>query len=610
MLLYLFRVVLAMSAAASAAWLLLKLVLWLIKGRISASMAYYLRLTVLFFLLVPLWFLPLKQAPFPAKSPVGNPGVSSQSPAAAEENVAKAEKSEGSPFSPVDFSLLGGIWLTGAALFLSGAFLRRRGCFALLRRDSSPCTDPETLRILQETAGELSLKKYPSAVLNRRTGSPMLAGLCRPVIFLPDTKTQESQLRLVLRHELLHYQRKDLWVKLFVLLAAAIHWFNPIVWVFIHEINLACELSCDEGVAAELSTEGRREYGRAILSALSETQKKQNMLFAPFGSGQQNMKRRLCAIMERNPNRKHAGPAAGVLTAIIFIAGLFAGCSIAPETPAGEDSSSSASVVSTIFSPQEIADEFIRSVSYDRISEKLAVTTPAGLPEDTNMSLHISGRQSMGENGAMSLHLFEEESESESWKMAKTYEATVRADTLLEFDIQFTLMEKDTGEILAAASTVIKGDVESDTSSLSSDEDELLNPVSDSNAFINPLDGDSLTPIAKFGQNGHRGIDFKAEEGTPVYAVHKGTVLLAGQNGSFGNMVEIDHGDGLHSIYAHCSAISVKKGETVEQGRQIATVGNTGNSTGYHLHLEMMKNGTAIDPLSKIPGNQPVSSDK
>ena len=449
MLIFLFRAVLAMSAAGSAAWLLLKIALCLVKKRTSAGVAYYLHLAILFFLLVPLWLLPFKQsAANPAVSLKGD-GISVQSPAAAPPAQWPGEPESPLP-GPADIALLSGIWLVGSALFLSGAFLRRQGCCAALKRNGLPCANPEILRILQETARGLSLKKYPPAVIHSQIGSPMLVGLFRPVIFLPDTTMDEARLRLVLRHELLHYKRKDLWVKLLVLLANAVHWFNPICWLLVREIDFACELSCDEGVAAGLSPEGRREYGQAILAALSETRQKQDMLFVPLSGRPQDMKRRLTAIMERKPNWKFAMPVTAALAVVITTAGLLVGCSAAPETPAKEDTTSQpAPIVSTISSLQEIADAFMESVSYDRPDGRLAFTVPAAFPENTDMSIHIAGRQSMGEGGAMALHLFEEESESGSWEKGKTYETAVSPETLIELDVQFSLMEKETGKILA-----------------------------------------------------------------------------------------------------------------------------------------------------------------
>ena len=95
----------------------------------------------------------------------------------------------------------------------------------------------------------------------------------------------------------------------------------------------------------------------------------------------------------------------------------------------------------------------------------------------------------------------------------------------------------------------------------------------------------------------HSGIDFRTRTGTPVHASGAGTVVSAGRNGGYGNMVEVDHGHGLTTRYAHLSKVLVKKGQRVMAGDVIAKSGNTGRSTGPHLHYEIRKNGKAINPM-------------
>ncbi len=95
----------------------------------------------------------------------------------------------------------------------------------------------------------------------------------------------------------------------------------------------------------------------------------------------------------------------------------------------------------------------------------------------------------------------------------------------------------------------------------------------------------------------HSGIDFRTLTGTAVHASGAGTVVAAGRNGGYGYMVEIDHGQGLSTRYAHLSRIMVEKGQRVMAGDVIAKSGNTGRSTGPHLHYEIRRNGKAIDPM-------------
>ena len=91
-----------------------------------------------------------------------------------------------------------------------------------------------------------------------------------------------------------------------------------------------------------------------------------------------------------------------------------------------------------------------------------------------------------------------------------------------------------------------------------------------------------------YGNSGHRGTDIPAPEGTPILAAHSGTVLVSGWNDSYGNQVLLDNGAGLSTRYAHMTQTAVTAGEAVTAGQVIGYVGNTGDSTGFHLHFEVM----------------------
>ncbi|MDP1527377.1 MAG: peptidoglycan DD-metalloendopeptidase family protein [Rhodocyclaceae bacterium] len=94
----------------------------------------------------------------------------------------------------------------------------------------------------------------------------------------------------------------------------------------------------------------------------------------------------------------------------------------------------------------------------------------------------------------------------------------------------------------------------------------------------------------------HEGIDFIAEPGTPILAAAAGIIMTAERHPQYGNMVEIDHGNGLTTRYAHASALFTQTGELVKRGQRIAAVGSTGRSTGPHLHFEVRINGAAQNP--------------
>ena len=112
--------------------------------------------------------------------------------------------------------------------------------------------------------------------------------------------------------------------------------------------------------------------------------------------------------------------------------------------------------------------------------------------------------------------------------------------------------------------------------------------------------GSRLSPTT--GQPGfHYGLDIAADEGVVIGAFADGTVREVGES-DYGNYLIVDHADGFSTLYAHCSSISAAVGDEVKCGEEIARVGQTGNATGPHLHLEIWKDGAALDPSDYLTG--------
>ncbi len=173
-------------------------------------------------------------------------------------------------------------------------------------------------------------------------------------------------------------------------------------------------------------------------------------------------------------------------------------------------------------------------------------------------------------------------------------EISAAKDTLEKL-IEAAELERQRQEALAAA----QGDASSGGSAGASSGQSAGN-----SGFIHPMPG--LTRISStFGYRDaplpgastyHKGIDYAGPTGTPIYAAMGGVVTVATYSSSAGYWITIDHGNGFATIYMHNSANYVSVGETVTQGQNIAACGTTGNSTGPHLHFQIMKNNVAVDP--------------
>ena len=119
-------------------------------------------------------------------------------------------------------------------------------------------------------------------------------------------------------------------------------------------------------------------------------------------------------------------------------------------------------------------------------------------------------------------------------------------------------------------------------------------------SFINPIKGritSRFGVLSNIRSSYHTGLDIGGAIGTPIAAAADGVVAFAGKKSAFGNLITIDHGNGVQTYYAHCNALYKSVGEYVKQGDIIAAVGATGNVTGPHLHLEVRVNTIAYNPV-------------
>lgn len=178
-------------------------------------------------------------------------------------------------------------------------------------------------------------------------------------------------------------------------------------------------------------------------------------------------------------------------------------------------------------------------------------------------------------------------------------------------ELNLSIVEKYTNnseEINSAELEVVKTDIQTkvaqklEEEQKQKEEEERINSMPDINGVKLACTPVSGTITSRYGVSSrirsstHTGLDIAAPIGTPIKAVADGTVTFASYNGAYGNLVKIDHGNGVETWYAHTSKMYVKPGQTVVAGEEIAAVGSTGNSTGPHLHLEIRINGEHVNP--------------
>ena len=170
--------------------------------------------------------------------------------------------------------------------------------------------------------------------------------------------------------------------------------------------------------------------------------------------------------------------------------------------------------------------------------------------------------------------------------------------------------EVDTSE-LEIAQTNIEQKVETTVAEIKhqKEEEERLNSLPSINGIklsVTPIKGRITSRYgvsSRIRKSTHTGLDISAVQGTDIKVVADGTVMSAKYSGAYGNLVKVNHGNGVETWYAHTSKMLVKAGEVVKAGDVIAKVGSTGNSTGPHLHLEIRVNGKHVNPQNYLYNN-------
>jgi beta-lactamase regulating signal transducer with metallopeptidase domain len=189
----------------------------------------------------------------------------------------------------------------------------------LMRHWGKAVEDEKILEIFQSVKRDNGLKNVEIGLMQCKMqcdfiNTSLLTGFLKPVVLLPAKHFEADELEMIFRHELIHYKRKDLLVKLLSVIAISMHWFNPIIYWLCNAIQTESEASCDEAVILEIGEENRRYYAELIIEMVGS---KTTMLSTCFYGGKKSLKRRLDSIMDTTKELKR--PAYATFAAIVMI---------------------------------------------------------------------------------------------------------------------------------------------------------------------------------------------------------------------------------------------------------------------------------------------------
>ncbi len=207
--------------------------------------------------------------------------------------------------SSFDFTkILFVIWLIGVIIFAVKFLVSHYKFKSYLSAHSTPC-DADTSALSETVAKQMKIKKV-SVVKLKGISSPMMLGLRRATIILPERIYSQAELRLIIKHELYHFKKRDLLYKAALLVCKMIHWFNPFMAVIEREIESLCELACDERVIQNENKNDRKTYCHAILNSASLKEEKQMtpILSSNFVNDKNNLKHRLSLIISNTKKKR------------------------------------------------------------------------------------------------------------------------------------------------------------------------------------------------------------------------------------------------------------------------------------------------------------------
>ena len=216
-------------------------------------------------------------------------------------------------------------WLIGAIIIIIYSLLKHMNFLFIIKRWNEPIKDKEKIHIFKNIKKELGILSNIKLYMCPLIKSPMIIGIINSTILLPPIDYTTPEIALILKHELVHFKRKDLWVKILVIIAMAIHWFNPFIYLLPSIVSWNCELSCDEKILHKKDIKVRLTYFDALVKTIKSQSKLKTSLSYNFFERRKGMEYRLLSILNTK-QKKNGKYIILILLPIILSTGVLVGC--------------------------------------------------------------------------------------------------------------------------------------------------------------------------------------------------------------------------------------------------------------------------------------------
>jgi len=338
------RLLLSLSLSGSILAIIILVVKPFIRHKFSKSIQYYIWIVVLLRLVLPFSFeasimndlfygdqtptaTTLQGEVQPLENAVGNIFNSNSLPKVQENTtnaVYNADTNHDKYFKDL-FNVYGlYLWLLGVIIAVSINLIGYARFLKHLKQTNTPATDEENTMLV----GLLKGRNNVGLVRNRFMTTPMLIGIIRPYILIPNICFTEKELRNILLHEITHLKHFDITVKWLTMIVTSVHWFNPLIYLIKREVNHACELACDEAVIKDLSPVEKQAYGETLISVVAEHKYPIGVLQATMCEEKQSLKERLIAIMNHNKKSKLTIISSAILLGLVIVGALYLGAGV------------------------------------------------------------------------------------------------------------------------------------------------------------------------------------------------------------------------------------------------------------------------------------------
>ena len=595
------------NVSASVAVLLVLLLRKLFKEKLFAKVFVMLWLLIIIRLLLPFEFYSSLSVFAPEKEPVfeevnqpfyiENPeefGFSETK----EEIPTVSEKTKNAKISSE--SALVFIWALGGISVLG--FFAAKHFYSVKRilKNSEPYDVPEIYK-----TGKTRFYK------SKNLASPLSFGILRPAIVIPEG-TEEKELHFVLLHEQTHIKDKDAVLKTLALFALSLNWFNPLVWFMVKIFERDIERYCDERVLKKIGAEKALFYANTILDFAERESLSLNYFSAA------SLCERVTSIMKTKHKKQNIFVSVLVLAAVLLT---ITACGTLPEKEEKEPAKTgnlsaneegldkilqdmveaelekgeenTIAVLHGSSEAEKSAEEIAEEIGYMTFAEITAAGYyPDWMQPNSSISYDENGVPTITAGGELLPEDLVGRPEF-SGKIPFTSAGSgivtmmIQPNTMAEYDLH--------GFIQNIYYLWPDGNY-----NLSPPEQEKGKFITDAVlAFYWPCESRTISASSN-SRPGHKGIDIATGTGADVFAAAGGVVTVAGTDENLGNYIIISHDYEYSTVYAHCSEILVKEGQQVIPRDVIAKTGSSGNSTGPHLHFEILLGNVNIDPESLL----------